>query len=268
MAHPLHTLDLAGGTRGVLLFHSLAGGPQELHFIARGLHSAGYTVLVPVLPGYSLAAPGQRLGSQQAWADAALAAFDALQARCSSVVVGGLSVGAVLALQVAARRAPQVAGLMALSTALRFDGWAVPWLRKLLPLAAWLPGIGQLAVRMTTPYGIKDASLRAWVASQVQQAGRGPAAATALRVRDLLEVRRLVQRTRRLLADITAPTLLLHAQHDDVASSHNAHEVGRSIRSQQVSWGLFADSFHMLAIDREKQQVLAAMQGFLQQLGV
>ena len=265
-AQPTRTLDLHGSAHGVLLLHSLAGGPQELQFVAQGLHQAGYTVQVPVLAGYSLAAAGQPLASQPAWTAAALAAFDALQARCTSVVVGGLSVGAVLALQLAALRAPRVAGVMALSTALRFDGWAVPWRRKLLPLAAWLPGAGQLPVRMTPPYGIRDDGLRAWIASQVDLAGRGAAAPPALRVRDLLQARRLAQQTRRLLPDITAPTLLLHAQHDDVASSRNAQEVGRGIRSQQVTWGLFADSFHLLSLDREKQCVLASMVRFLQQL--
>lgn len=262
----MRSLDLPGSRSGVLLFHSLSSGPRELQYLAHGLHRAGHTVQVPLLPGYSLGQPGQRLAGHVDWTAAALAAFDALQARCDTVAVGGLSVGAVLALQVAAQRASRVNALLALSTALQFDGWATPWTRRLLPLAAWLPGAGEIGLRMTAPFGVKDTALRDWIGTQVREAAGTAGVGAVLHVRDLLQVRRLVQDTRRRLPDITAPTLLLHAQHDDVASARSAHEVGQHIRSRQVTWQLFADSYHQLGIDSEKQQVLLAMRDFLQQL--
>ncbi len=260
------SLDLAGSRSGVLLFHSLSSGPQELQYLAHGLHRAGHTVQVPVLPDYSLGSPGQRLAGQADWVAAALAAFDALQARCDTVAVGGLSVGAVLALQVAAQRVAQVDALLALSTALDFDGWATPWSRRLLPFARWMPGAGDIGLRMTAPFGVKDTTLRGWIGAQVREAAGTTGAGAVLHVRDVLQVRRLAQDTRRRLPDITAPTLLLHAQHDDVASSHSADEVGRRIRSKHITWQLFADSYHQLGIDSEKLQVLAAMRNFLQRL--
>lgn len=257
------TLDLAAGEHGVLLLHGLSSGPQELQFLARGLQRAGYTVQVPVLPGYSFGGAGQRLLPHGAWAAAALAAFDALRARCRTVAVGGLCIGAVLALQVAALRSGQVSAVLALSTTLHYDGWATPWYRRLLPLAAWVPGVGQWGVREVAPFGVKDERLRGWIAAQMQEAGNSVAGVAVLRVRDLLQARQLMREVRRRLPDISSPTLLLHARQDDAASPRSAFEVARRVASRQVRCVLLSDSYHMLSIDREKQQVLAEMLEFL-----
>lgn len=261
-------LRLKAGPRGVLLLHGLSSGPQELQFLARGLHRAGYTVRVPVIDGYSFSGNAQVLRGHRQWADAALAEFDVMCAECDSVAVGGLCIGAVLALRVAALRAPLTAAVLALSTTLHYDGWATPWYRRLLPLAAWAPGAGRIGVRESSPFGVKDERMRGWIAAQMREGGNSDAGASTLKVCDLLEARRLIADVRRRLPDITAPTLLLHARDDDAASPRSAFEVARRIAARKVRCVLFGDSYHMLSIDREKHQVLAEMKDFLaQQVG-
>ncbi|NDG38951.1 MAG: carboxylesterase [Betaproteobacteria bacterium] len=260
----LRSLHLAGGPRGVLLFHGLSSSPQELQFVARGLHRAGYTVSVPVIEGYSFGGADQVLGTHRQWADAALAEFDALRQRCASVAVGGLCIGAVLALQVAALRAAQVDAVLALSTTMHYDGWANPWYRRLLPLAAWVPWVGRFGVRESAPYGVKDERLRGWIANQMRDSGNSDAGAAVLKVQDLLEASRLIANLRRRLADITSPTLLLHAREDDAAAPRSAFEVALRVNAQRVRCVLLADSYHMISIDREKHKVLAEMLDFLQ----
>jgi carboxylesterase len=262
----LRPLRLAGGPRGVLLFHGLSSNPQELQFLARGLHRAGYTVSVPLIAGYSFAGAGQALSRQRQWADAALAEFDAMRARCDSVAVGGLCIGAVLALRVAALRGSQVEALLALSTTLHYDGWANPWYRRLLPLAACLPWVGGVGVRERAPYGVKDLRMRGWIAAQMLETGSSDAGAACLKVRDLLEAKRLIADVRRRLPDITSPTLLLHAREDDAAAPRSAFEVALRVSARRVRCVLMTDSFHMLSIDHEKRQVLAELIDFLEPL--
>ena len=261
-------LQLDGGPRGVLLFHGLSSGPQELQFLARGLHRAGYTVRVPVIEGYSYGSFGQRgvdhTHHHTHWAAQALAEFDAMRARFDSLAVGGLCIGAVLALRVAALRSPMVSALLALSTTLHYDGWATPWTRRLLPLARGVPLVGRIAVREGPPFGLKDERMRAWVATQMREAGNSDAGGATLRVRDLLQAHRLMADARRGLPDVTAPTLLLHAREDDAASPRSAFEVAQRVSANEVRCIILSDCYHMISIDREKQRVLTELRTFLQ----
>ena len=257
------SLHLGGGPDAVLLFHGISSGPQELQFIARGLQRAGYTVRVPVIPGYSHDNTAIRTTRYREWVDAALAEFDDLRASHASVAVGGLCIGAVLSLRVAAMRSGAVAALIGLSTTLHYDGWSTPWIRKLLPLAPFVPGAGRIRVRESAPFGLKDERMRGFIERQMRELGASDAGAATLRVQDLLEARRLMAAARRGLADIAAPTLLLHAREDDAASPRSAFEVATHVASRRVRCVLLNDSYHMISIDREKHMVLAEMLEFL-----
>ncbi len=64
-------------------------------------------------------------------------------ARVRTVVVGGLSMGGVLALHLAAQRPDEVHGLVLYAPTLWYDGWSVPWYRFVLRfalLSAFGPG--------------------------------------------------------------------------------------------------------------------------------
>ncbi len=256
-------LQLDGGARAVLLFHGLSSGPQELQFVGRGLHRAGFTVRLPVIDGYSFGTFGDRAAGAAQWQARALAEFDLLRERFDSVAVGGLCIGAVLALRVAELRGSQVEAALAMSTTLHYDGWATPWTRRLLPLAHGVPLAGRIKVRERDPYGVKDERMRAWIAAQMRAAGHSDAGAATLRVRDLLQARRLMACTRRELDRVSAPVLLLHARHDDAASPRSAFEVAERVSAARVRCVLFGDSYHMLSIDHEKHRVLAELCDFI-----
>jgi carboxylesterase len=152
---------------------------------------------------------------------------------------------------------------MGLSTTLHYDGWAVPWYRRLLPLAHVLPFAGRIAVAEKQPFGVKDERMRAWIKRQMDELGLSQAGASVLTVRELLQAHRLIQMARRSLSRIDAPTLLIHAREDEAASPGSAFEAASKIRSRSVRTVLLADSYHMISIDREKQRVLAEMTDFL-----
>lgn len=256
-------LNLPGGRHGVLLFHGLSSTPLELQFLGRGLHRAGYSVRIAVIEGYSHGLPS-RSPSGREWAAAALAEFDRMRQQCDTLAVGGLCIGALLSLVVAAQRADAVSHVLALSTTLRYDGWAAPRSRVFLPLARLIPALGRLAVKEREPFGLKDERLRAWVAAQMKESGGSDAGAAVLRVRDLLQAQDLMRLVREGLARISAPTLLLHAREDEAASPRSAFEVASSISSKRVHCVILNDSYHMISIDKEKARVLSEMKDFLQ----
>jgi carboxylesterase len=257
-------IRLNAGPRGVMLFHGLSSGPQELQYLARGLHRAGYTVRVPVIEGYSFGLPSTQAVRAERWQAAALAEFDAFRADCESAAVGGLCIGAVLALRIAALRSGLLSAVIGLSTTLHYDGWATPWYRRLLPLSRIVPFSGRIGVAEKPPFGVKDERMRGWIERQMADSGLSQAGASVLRVRDLMQARRLIAQARRALPDITAPTLLIHAREDDAASVRSAFEAASRVGAKSVRCVLLSDSYHMISIDREKQRVLNEMIDFLE----
>jgi carboxylesterase len=256
-------LHLKAGRHGVLMFHGLSSSPLELQFLARGLHRAGYTVRVPVIAGYSygLKTPGSV--SVAGWMAAAKAEFDSFYAECDSVSLGGLCVGAVMALRLAALVGPQVASILSLSVGLHNDGWGTPWFTPLLGPARYLPFVGGIGIEETHPFGLKDERMRIWVARQMKELGASSAGASVLRVADLLRTQELRKITRRSLHHIDCPTLLIHAKEDECAKPRSSFEVASKIRSSRVRCILLSNSYHMISIDQEKALVLSEMLQFL-----
>ncbi len=256
-------LRLDGGRHGVLLFHGLSSSPLELQFIARGIQRAGYTVRVPVIEGYTYGLGKSQTKTAAHWMASALKELDQMLRDCESVSIGGLCLGAVMALRVAGLRSDRLVSVLALSTALHYDGWGNPWFTPLLPLARYTPFARRIKVQEREPFGLKDERMRAWVARQMRQAGESDAGASALRVDDLLKARDLIALARSSLSDITAPLLLLHAKEDECATPRSSFEVASRAQANRIRVVLLSDCYHMISIDREKERVLTEMRQFL-----
>lgn len=247
----------------VLLFHGLCANPLELAPVAKSLRDVGYVVEVPAMAGYGVsAATGEQLPVPpfEHWLAEAEAAFDRLAARHGRVAVGGLCMGAVLALALAARR--PAAALVLISTTLHFDGWNVsPW-RRLLPLA-YLPMLRRrLSFKETAPFGLKNERLRAWVEQAMATSQVSAVGAARLSAASLFEATRLIRHVRGRLPSLAAPAVVLHASEDDVAGPRSVHELQHRLGQRpEVHW--FHDSYHMLTLDNERVAVARTVRDFL-----
>lgn len=255
---------LPGGPDGVLLIHGLTGTPAEMRFVGKGLHRAGYTVLGMQLAGHcgdeaDLLATGWR-----DWYASVLEAADRLAACTERYFVGGLSMGALLALKLAAERPGQVRGLALYGTTFAYDGWTIPPIAKLsflLPLAIRL-GIGRKRRFMERPpYGIKCARVRRRIAGSMLQGNSAAAGLPGNPWPSLAEFQKLSVRVRRQLGGVRAPCLVVHSADDDVASIRNAHLVERGVDAR-VETLLLHESFHMVTVDQEHRQVIERSAAF------
>jgi carboxylesterase len=231
--------------------------------VAARLRSCGYAVRAPLGPGYGMddAASG-RIDRYERWVDYFTAQFDQLQARHERVSIGGLCIGADIAIEIAARRAA-VRSLMLISTTLFYDGWNVSRLRVLLPLGYYTPVRRWYRVRETAPYGLKNARLRAWIAQQMERTDGSIAGAASLPLTAIYQAQRLIHSAKRSLSSVSAPTLVMHAREDDVSSLRSADLVCSRIRSHEVVRLIFDDSYHMLTLDNERAAVAQAAVDFL-----
>lgn len=250
-----------GGDFAVLALHGLRSTPLELQPVLKALHAAGMTVEAPHLAGYGFS-PQPDTGPWRHWLNEALVHFDELAKNHAQVAVCGLSMGATLALAVAAERTNKVAAVAAFSTTLFYDGWNTPWYRFLRPLGYYTPLRNKIVVRESDPYGIKNQRLREWIARQVAAGPLSAIGATTLSLPALHQAEKLMRHTRRHLPAIVAPSLILHSSADDVASLKGAHMVQRRIRANDVRLVQLHDSYHMITLDNEREQVAALTVNF------
>jgi carboxylesterase len=249
---------------GVLLVHGLCGSPTEMRFIANGLTRAGYVVRSPTLAGHCGTEADLAATCWQDWYRSAEAALLELSEQCEKVVVAGLSTGAVLGLMMAARHPDKVAGLALYSPTLWLNGRGVPWYANLFRLVTsrWLASFFRFPV--PSDFGIKDERLRTFITCALVVPGASglPFATPGVAV---LERQRLVSAVLPDIAKITVPVLMLHPREDDYADLSNAAYLQRALRGP-VDLVVLEDSYHLITVDRQRNEVLERTLGFLDQM--
>ncbi len=253
-----------GGRSGVLLIHGLTGTPMEMRLLGKGLNRAGFTVYGMQLAGHcgnveDLLATGWR-----DWYTSVEEAADAMRNKVDHLFVGGLSMGALLALKLAAERPDQIDGVGVYGATFRYDGWSIPRLARLsfmLPLLKKL-GIGRNRHFMEQPpYGIRDERLRAQISTAMLSGDSAAAGLPGNPWYSLAEMHGLAADVRRQLSQVTAPCLVAHASEDDIASLKNAELVMRQV-SAPAELLLLKDSYHMITIDKERRTLIERSAAF------
>ncbi|HEY4093335.1 MAG TPA: alpha/beta fold hydrolase [Luteibacter sp.] len=248
-----------GGRDGVLLIHGLTGTPTEMRMVGKGLNRAGFTVVGVRLAGHCGSEDDLLATTWQDWYASVEAAAEQLRGKVDRLFVAGLSMGAVLALRLAAVRPDWVDGVGVFGATFRHDGWSIPWtgrhLSFVLPMFKRL-GIGRKRSFLEQPpYGIRDERLRAQVTAAMFSGDSEAAGLPGNPWHALAEMWWLARDVRRRLPDVVAPCFIAHAADDDIASTANADLVARRVRGP-VEMLLLADSYHMITIDRERRTLI------------
>ena len=251
---------------GVLLVHGMTGTPAEMRVLGKGLNRQGFTVYAVQLAGHCGTMDDLVKTRWQDWLASVESGLERFSQHVDQVVVGGLSMGALLSLAIAEKRPDKVSGVCALSTTFRYDGWSIPSYTRLaflLPLFRAL-GIGRKSVFMEAPpYGIKDEALRARIVEQMHSGDSAAAGLPGNPWWSIIELRRLAAHVQSHLADLRAPCLVIHANEDDISHVSNAHDIERGAVNAKVEVVLLDNCYHMITIDRERRTVIARCNDFL-----
>lgn len=129
-----------GGGIGILLLHGFTATPYEVRPAAERLARLGYSVAGPCLPGHATRPEDLNRVRWQDWVETAEQSYRALQSECEKVVVGGESMGALVALTLATQH-PEAAAVLAFAPAIRLRLTLVRQLqlRLLAPLVMGVP---------------------------------------------------------------------------------------------------------------------------------
>jgi carboxylesterase len=257
-----------GGRNGVLLIHGLTGTPNEMRVLGKGLNNAGFTVHGMQLAGHCGNVDDLLATTADDWYASVVAAALALRSKVDRLFVAGLSMGALLALRLAAEKAVAVDGVGVYGATFRYDGWSIPAIARLSFLLPWVTALGIGRKRNfieRPPYGLRDERIRAHVSEAMFGTDSSVAGLPGNPWPSLAELFRLSRRVRSLLPEVTAPCLIAHATEDDIASIGNAHLVADRV-SAPVEMLWLENSYHMITIDRERRTLMSRSAEFFQRV--
>jgi carboxylesterase len=242
----------------VVLLHGLCSTPDELLTVQSPLRSRGYTVHPLSIEGYSFdarAAAARR--AVRALDRRVQAQVKALRAQHDRVMLVGISAGSSLALGAAIRCGTEVDALVLMSTTLRFDGWAIPRTQFLLPLAFYTP-LGRFwQYRERPPYGVKNERVRAWIERELRHRKVSRAGSSVIGVGHLREHDRLIRHVRRNLDNVRVRQRARIACPAGRGGQRGQLDIlARGLRCRAFRTVVVANSYHMITIDNDRQQVV------------
>jgi carboxylesterase len=249
-ARSTQAFRLAGGRRGgVLLVHGFTGTPHEMEPLAEPLAGAGFDVLGVRLPGHGDASPDER-NEAATWQAAVSAGLDELEAAgARSITVVGLSMGALLALDLAARERERVRAVVALSPAIVLS--ALP--RLLLGLGRFAPPGVRGRLMPSRPSDIRDAEVRA---------AHPKSAPFPLSV--ALSFDALRRATRARVGSVAQPLLIVHSRLDRTCALGGAAWLARAVGSPAVEMHVLERSGHVIPVDLEREAATRLVLDFVE----
>lgn len=235
----------------VLLFHGLAGSSVEVRGLAEFLNKQGISVYAPTLTHHqSRQLEDLRKADLETWKKDARDAYDRISS-FKTIIVGGISNGASLATYLALEK--KAAGLISICPPV-FPGFSV---FKKLPLEKMFE-IASKTVKYLPRFDYK--MVRDWtLARSLPRFRKLP---SHFPYHSLLLSRYIRDR----FTEITVPTLIIQARHDNRVSPVGAKYFFNRIQSERKKLVIAEHSGHVVLLDRDREQVFKEIASFIQNL--
>jgi len=246
-----HAFDLDGDERGVLCLHGFTGTPFEVRHLGHMLHRRGMTVVGPALPGHATNPADLDRTTWRHWYDAVEDDFGRLRQRCDTVAVVGLSLGGLLALHLAVGHHDEVSAISSLAAPL----WLPQPAKTAVSLFRRFPTLTKLVPRIRKRGGsdIRDRRARAATPSYSE-----------IPTRALGQLVEFMEIVRDELAAVRTPLLVVHAVNDHTAPVACGRYLRSHVSSSTVRLRELKRSYHVVAIDVERDIVAAEVGTFFE----
>jgi carboxylesterase len=232
---------LGEGRVGALLIHGFTGSPQGVRELGAFLASRGVAVRAPRLPGHGTTWQDLNVRTTEEWVETVEEAFAEITLERDAVFLVGLSFGAALALDLAARYPDRVAGVVTLAGMVETRDprrFAAPLIRL---LTKSLPGAGN---------DIADPG-----AAEIAY-NRLPTSATYLMLKFL-------KRVRLVLPAVRCPILIVHSRNDHTVGPYNAQTIYDTVSSERKELVWLDRSYHVLTLDVDRDEVFQRTYDFI-----
>ncbi len=219
------------GPIGVLLIHGFTATVAEVRPLAKSLHTAGYTISAPLLPGHYTDPGDLNKVRWQDWVQAVEDALLQLSSKCDRVIVGGESTGGLLSLHLGIRH-PEISALLLYAPALQLNISLFDQIRLHL-IAPFIPSLPKP--------NLGDDPL--WQGYFVNP------------IKGIIQLLRLQRAVKPGLGQIKQPVLIIQGKLDMTVNSDVPDMIYNSVQSstKEIYW--MEKSAHCVIIDQEKEEV-------------
>lgn len=231
------------GRIGALLLHGFTSDVATVSGLVPHLEAAGIDVEMPVLRGHGTSYKDLHGVTADQWVTDAERAFVALADRVDRVVVVGLSMGGLVALELARRHPQTMAGVVTVAAALRFAD----------PLAGLTPLLSRFVKYWPSPDAFNDKSLAV-------NSRNYPKFATSA----FSSLYAFAQQVEARLGEVHVPIRVLQSKKDQVIAPLSANLIYEGVSSahREILW--YEQSGHEMMQDLEAEKVFADIMEFVQ----
>lgn len=229
------------GNRAVLLLHGFTGNSSDVRQLGRFLQKKGYTSYAPQYEGH--AAPPEEIlkSSPFVWFKDALDGYDFLVDKgYDEIVVAGLSLGGCYALKLSLNR--DVKGIVTMCSPMyiKTEG-------------AMFKGVLEYARNFKKYEGKDEATI------QKEMDNFKP-------TDTLKELQGQIQDVREHIDELMDPLLVIQAEQDQMINTDSANIIYNESESDDKDIKWYANSGHVITIDKEKELVFEDVYNFLESL--
>jgi carboxylesterase len=229
---------------GVLLVHGFTGSPASMRPWGEFLHSKGYTVRVPLLPGHGTQPEDLNKVKWQEWPAKVTYEMSELQKTCDTIFLVGLSMGGGTVLNVAASNNDAIKGIILVN----------PWIH----LKGITVEIGFLVSRFL--------KMRTSVGDDIKRPGSTEWGYDATPTRGVYQALKMLRITRRNLGKITVPVQLFHSVEDHTLPVSNTEIILSGLGSQSKTRIELVNSYHVATMDYDQEVIFQNSQTFIEGL--
>ena len=229
--------------KAVLLLHGYTGTTAEMRPLGNHLHSLGYTVLCPRLPGHGTSVEDLKETVASQWVATAKLGYAILAKKYQQIYVAGLSMGGLLAIVIAATEKVERAALLA--TPIFLQDKRAPFLPILRYFIHYLPKHKRNYHEMQ---------------KYCQAYDRMP-------TKPLTSLFALIKACKKeLVQKITVPCIVLQSKIEHTVNPKSAQYIydhlGTAKDAKKLLW--FEKSGHILTLDLEHEKVFQAVADFFE----
>lgn len=224
-----------GNQIGVLLIHGFTASTATVRPAAEKLHASGITVAGPLLPGHGTHPDDLNRATWQMWLQKVKNYYEKMLDVCQDIYILGNSMGALLALELAAQH-PEIAGVLHFSPALKVKNlWLAPLLAPFKDYLNKQPKADDLHWKGYNVYPLKAAG-------------------------ELLKLQRHVKS---ILPKIHQPLGVFTGKHDQRVSNQAVTTLVNQTNSLEKHLYHFENSGHFILIEQEKDLAISYILKFI-----